>query len=247
MWDPELLAQGRTRVTFRPDLPGTLRGHRPPCAGRHRALVRGRELLHVPHDQRVGDRHRDRRRRVPDRRSAARRTTATGVPHIDVLRLEPYLHEWRLDLVTGTVRERALDDVMTEFPRMDNRRLGRPSRYAYSPRIAPASELLFDGFVKYDTTTGVRRAPHLRRRPLRERDGVRTAGRRHRRRRRRLRARVRDRRDDRRVGGGRGRRAAAPATTRVPRPHPAARADRLPLVVGAGGSEVTSRPESRPS
>ena len=85
----------------------------------------------------------------------ARRTTRDGVPHIDVLRLEPYLHEWRFDLVTGTVRERALDDVMTEFPRMDNR-APRPSRrsYSYSPRIAPAPELLFDGFVKYDTGTG---------------------------------------------------------------------------------------------
>ena len=38
---------------------------------------------------------------------------------------------------------------------MDNRRLGRASNVAYSPRIAAADELLFDGFVKYDTTTGV--------------------------------------------------------------------------------------------
>jgi carotenoid cleavage dioxygenase len=37
---------------------------------------------------------------------------------------------------------------------MDNRLLGRPSQHAYSPHIAPAPELLFDGFVKYDTTTG---------------------------------------------------------------------------------------------
>ena len=33
------------------------------------------------------------------------------VPNIDVLRLEPFLHEWRFNFVTGTVRERPLDDV----------------------------------------------------------------------------------------------------------------------------------------
>ena len=95
-----------------------------------------------------------------------------------MLRLEPYLHEWRFNLVTGAVRERALDDVMTEFPRMNNQRLGRPTRYAYNPRIAEEPTLLFDGFVKYDTDTGHGHRAHLRRRPLRRRDGVRAAGRR---------------------------------------------------------------------
>jgi carotenoid cleavage dioxygenase-like enzyme len=37
---------------------------------------------------------------------------------------------------------------------MNNARLGRPTRFAYSPRIAEQPELLFDGFVKYDTDTG---------------------------------------------------------------------------------------------
>jgi carotenoid cleavage dioxygenase len=47
-----------------------------------------------------------------------------------------------------------LDDVPTEFPRMDNRVLGRKSRYSYNPRLAPLDTLLFDGFVRYDFETG---------------------------------------------------------------------------------------------
>ncbi len=153
MWDPDLLAQGRTKVTFRDDLParfGVIPRHASgdqvrwfeaeSCYMYHaiNAWETGDEIVlvgcRIDNPLRDGDR--------------------AGVPHIDVLRLEPYLYEWRFDLNTGAVRERALDDVMTEFPRMDNRRLGVESTYAYSPRIAPAPELLFDGFIKYDTSTG---------------------------------------------------------------------------------------------
>ena len=154
MWDPELLARGKTKVTFRADMPGPVRHPRAPRRRRCDQVVRSRVLLHVPHDQRVGIGRRDRARRLPDREPARRRRRRGRCPHIDVLRLEPYLHEWRFNLVTGAVHERALDDVMTEFPRMNNQRLGRPTRYAYSPRIAEQPTLLFDGFVKYDTDTG---------------------------------------------------------------------------------------------
>ena len=154
MWDPELLAQGRTRVTFRPDLPARFG-----VIGRHAAgdTVRWFEsescyMYHAINAWETDTEIVIVGCRIDD---PLREDGRPGVPHIDVLRLEPYLHEWRLDLVSGTVRERPLDDVMTEFPRMDNRRLGRASQYAYSPRIAPASEVLFDGFVKYDTRTGV--------------------------------------------------------------------------------------------
>ena len=153
MWDPALLAQGRTKVTFRTDLPARFG-----VIGRHDAGDRVRwfeaescYMYHTINAWESGDEivlvgcRIDNPLRDGDRER---------VPHIDVLRLEPFLHEWRFNLVTGAVRERALDDVMTEFPRMDNRVLGRPSRYAYNPRIAAAPELLFDGFLKYDTTTG---------------------------------------------------------------------------------------------
>ena len=75
-------------------------------------------------------------------------------PEIGFLRLDPRLHRWTFDLATGAVTEADLDEVPTEFPRMDNRRLGRRSRYAYNPRLAAAPTVLFDGLIKYDCDTG---------------------------------------------------------------------------------------------
>ena len=43
-----------------------------------------------------------------------------------------------------------LDDVATEFPRVDDRGQGRKLRYSYNPTIAARAELMFDGLVKYD-------------------------------------------------------------------------------------------------
>lgn len=76
------------------------------------------------------------------------------VPRLFHLRLDPYLTRWRLNLRTGAVREEQLDDVRTEFQRIDDRRLGQPSRYAYHPTLRPGPTLLFDGFLKYDLHTG---------------------------------------------------------------------------------------------
>jgi carotenoid cleavage dioxygenase-like enzyme len=81
---------------------------------------------------------------------------AEQVPTIGFLRLAPRLHRWTLDLKTGSVREEQLDDDFAEFPRMDNRRLGRPSRYSYSGHIGSIPLMRFDGLVKHDTTTGQR-------------------------------------------------------------------------------------------
>jgi carotenoid cleavage dioxygenase len=42
------------------------------------------------------------------------------------------LHRWTIDLAGGGVRSTALDDVSCEFPRADERRLGRKHRYGYA-------------------------------------------------------------------------------------------------------------------
>jgi carotenoid cleavage dioxygenase-like enzyme len=154
MWDPELLARGKTRVTFREDMPARFG-----ILGRHAAgdQIKWFEaescyMYHTINAWESGDEVVLVGCRIENPLSDP--ADHETVPRIDVLRLEPYLHEWRFNLVTGAVRERALDDVMTEFPRMNNERLGRPTRYAYSPRIAEQPTLLFDGFVKYDTDTG---------------------------------------------------------------------------------------------
>jgi carotenoid cleavage dioxygenase len=165
-WDPALLAQGRVRVVFPRDVPARIgvipqRGQgaevrwfeAEPCYMYHaiNAWEEGDEVVLVGcriADPLVGDPGMS-----PDIRPA---------PSIGYLRLEPYLHEWRLDLRTGALRERRLDDALGEFPRIDDRRLGVQSRYVYDPHIAETSELRFDGVMKYDLETGRR---HLHRYP----------------------------------------------------------------------------------
>ena len=155
MWDPALLARGKTRVRFYPDIPSRF-GIIP----RHgtSAEVRWFEasacyMYHTINAWEEGDEVVLLGCRIENPLPDTVDTTRT-VPRLDALALEPYLHEWRFNLVTGAVRERKLDDVMTEFPRMNNELLGSPSRYSYNPRIAPESTLLYDGVIKYDTVAG---------------------------------------------------------------------------------------------
>ncbi|MBW4574168.1 MAG: carotenoid oxygenase family protein [Aphanothece sp. CMT-3BRIN-NPC111] len=66
----------------------------------------------------------------------------------------PYLHRWRFNLKTGAVQEEALDDQASEFPRVNEQRLGQSTRYGYTARSAPGSIPKFDGLIKYDLETG---------------------------------------------------------------------------------------------
>jgi carotenoid cleavage dioxygenase-like enzyme len=56
------------------------------------------------------------------------------------------LWEWRVDLGTGRVAERRLDDRGVEFPRIDDRLTGLPARYAVSVGK--------NGWVRHDLGTG---------------------------------------------------------------------------------------------
>lgn len=56
------------------------------------------------------------------------------------------LWEWTLNLDSGTVRERQLDDRAVEFPRIDDRRAGLPARYSVSVGDA--------ALVRYDLDSG---------------------------------------------------------------------------------------------
>jgi len=73
---------------------------------------------------------------------------------LSYLRLDAHLYRYRFNLRTGAVSEGALDDDNTEFPTMNLSLLGRPTRFAYAMRISPEPTLLFDGIVKYDTSSG---------------------------------------------------------------------------------------------
>lgn len=154
LWDPELLAQGKTKVCFRNEMPARI-GVLPrfgasddvrwfeasPCYMYHtvNAWEEGDEIVLL------GCRIEN---PMPDDLENAR-----NLPRLDILEMEPYFYEWRLNLATGAVRERQLDDALTEFPRMDNRILGRPSRFSYHPRVAHGPALRFDAVIKYDHDT----------------------------------------------------------------------------------------------
>ncbi len=64
----------------------------------------------------------------------------------------PMLHQWRLNLKTGEVTERALDTVWgSEFARINESYIGVRNQYTYAARIAGDTlESGFDGIVKYD-------------------------------------------------------------------------------------------------
>ena len=158
MWDPKLLAEGKTRVGFFRDKPtrfGILARHAPgsairwfeasPCYMYHtiNAWEEGDKIVLV--GCRIDN---------PLAGDPGNPTGGREAPTIGFLRLDPRLCRWTFDLVTGAVTEEQLDDTPGEFPRMDNRVLGRRSRYSYNPRLAAAPTLLFDGFTKYDTDTG---------------------------------------------------------------------------------------------
>jgi len=78
----------------------------------------------------------------------------TSFPRLDTIRLEPYLHRWRFHLVTGAVKSERLDDVATEFPRVDDRTWGSRVRHAFHPRVAARPALSFDGVKKMDLERG---------------------------------------------------------------------------------------------
>ncbi|MCV7149749.1 carotenoid oxygenase family protein [Mycolicibacterium pyrenivorans] len=47
----------------------------------------------------------------------------------------PTLERWTVDLADGKVRESRIDDRAQEFPRVDERRVGKRHRYGYAPSI----------------------------------------------------------------------------------------------------------------
>lgn len=62
---------------------------------------------------------------------------------------------WRINLKTGVVSEKLLDDEVTEFPRINDNYMGRKIRYIYAGVAAIyAGRPLFDGVKKYDLETG---------------------------------------------------------------------------------------------
>ena len=73
--------------------------------------------------------------------------------------LSAKLTRWTLDLASGTVKEEALDDAASEFPRLDERRSGLRYRHGYAAGASPGGgeRAGFDAIFHYDLDTGTRR------------------------------------------------------------------------------------------
>ena len=73
--------------------------------------------------------------------------------------LSAKLTRWTLDLASGTLKEEALDDAASEFPRLDERRTGLSYRHGYAAGAAPGGEERagFDAILHYDLAKGTRR------------------------------------------------------------------------------------------
>lgn len=160
-WDQGSLAKGRRRISFLKECPARFGvvGHRgaevqwfetDPCYCYH-TINAWEETDEDGHTVVVLTAC-----RIEDPIPTTRHEAEPTIPRLTFLRLEPFFWEWRFNLGTGAVRSRQLDDVAGEFPRMNDRFLGRPHRYSFMPRIAPSPTLQFDGLLRYDRQTGTR-------------------------------------------------------------------------------------------
>ena len=156
LWHGGALESGKRRVDFRPDMPsrfGVIPRHGTPDQ------VRWFEapacyVYHTINAHEEGDEIVMTACRIENPLPRVPHDAELHIPRLYFLRLEPYLTRWRFNLETGAVTEDKLDDVPTEFPRMNDAFLGRKSRFAYNPRLAREPTLLFDGVIKYDLETG---------------------------------------------------------------------------------------------
>ncbi|MEM7565410.1 MAG: carotenoid oxygenase family protein, partial [Pseudomonadota bacterium] len=63
------------------------------------------------------------------------------------------LYEWRLNMVTGEVKERQLSDLPCDFTRVNDEYACHPTRYVYAAVFNPTRPFTFDGVMKYDNET----------------------------------------------------------------------------------------------
>lgn len=73
----------------------------------------------------------------------------------------PKLYQWRMNLKTGAVNERQIDDLGVDFPRVADSKVGQPYRYGYTAEFGP-NEPTVVAFHKYDMPTGDKTSHHLK-------------------------------------------------------------------------------------
>jgi carotenoid cleavage dioxygenase len=77
--------------------------------------------------------------------------------------LSARLTRWTLDLAGGSVKEERLDDLASEFPRLDERRAGLSYRHGYAGALVPGDETPggFNSIAHWDLKTGKRNEHRL--------------------------------------------------------------------------------------
>ncbi|MEV6984977.1 carotenoid oxygenase family protein [Sphaerisporangium sp. NPDC051017] len=76
---------------------------------------------------------------------------------LSYLKLDARMYRYRFNLRTGITSEGYVDaEQNTEFPSIDARLTGYPTRYAYNVSVKDAETNLFDGLIRYDNVTGER-------------------------------------------------------------------------------------------
>jgi carotenoid cleavage dioxygenase len=67
------------------------------------------------------------------------------------------MHRWRFNMETGAFKEEQIDDIATDFPRVDDTLVGYGYRFSYNARFAlteAGHPPAFEGIHKYDLKTG---------------------------------------------------------------------------------------------
>jgi carotenoid cleavage dioxygenase-like enzyme len=157
-WDPALLAQGKHKVVYRPELPA--RFGIVPRRGRS-GEVRWFEasptyVLHWLNAWEEGDEivlhgfHQ--KTPLPTRGNGEGGFDNTGTT-LGPERYGPTLYCWRFNLRTGKTHEQRLSELPLEFGMINARHWGRPYRYSYNMVAHPGS-FLFDGITRFDHVSG---------------------------------------------------------------------------------------------
>jgi len=76
---------------------------------------------------------------------------------VNVLALHAVPVEWRMNMKTGEVKKRQLDDRIGEFPVVNLDYASRPTKWSYHVAMAPTELQSFKGLIKYDLETGAAR------------------------------------------------------------------------------------------
>jgi len=158
-WDPELLKLDAHKVKFHPDLPSRF-GVIPRHGNGTQIRWFEAEPTYIYHiinawedgDEIVLD---GCRLGHPEPTQDDRRRYAGPYASLMAwMKLDASYHRWRFNLKTGECRESRISDLISEFPMINSRLNGVPTRYSYHVSFAEADTVLFDGLVKYDSRTG---------------------------------------------------------------------------------------------